>query len=193
MYLLSLLCFGLQVSQLQISGFSVVSHRRLGATTLHSSTASFEVETTGHATTPASNLVDDGAPGVLEDSFFECDDSVAFWRSFQSKGTVEDLQALGQILSENLVSSPPSTANNDFRRLYWLSFCLRSGYFTVNGLFGLLHHMSQDIRKFGRVTPETTKGIRGFATSLRRRQSHIERGFEVWCPQTFSLSFSVLK
>ncbi|CAJ1934853.1 unnamed protein product [Cylindrotheca closterium] len=69
------------------------------------------------------------SPGLREDSVFDCDGSVQYWKDFQSEGNDGNLQRLVQILSEE--------ANTDnLARAYWASHLLRTGYFTMNAALG---------------------------------------------------------
>ncbi|KAL3938586.1 MAG: hypothetical protein SGBAC_006527, partial [Bacillariaceae sp.] len=69
------------------------------------------------------------SPGLREDDVFDCDESVQFWKEFQSEGNDGNLQRLLQILREE--------ANVDnLARAYWTSHLLRTGYFSMNAALG---------------------------------------------------------
>jgi ubiquinone/menaquinone biosynthesis C-methylase UbiE len=69
--------------------------------------------------------------GARENKCFDCsDESVAFWRDFESQGNEANFATLQDILQQHLSSSSS--------RPYWLSHLVRSGYFTLNAALGTL-------------------------------------------------------
>ena len=71
--------------------------------------------------------------GMREDAMFRLDDSVHFWKDFESEGNAGNIRRMSQILQDYLLSPVSSTT---LSRAYWGSHFLRSGYFTANALLG---------------------------------------------------------
>lgn len=71
-------------------------------------------------------------PGRDENSKFDCDDSVGFWRNFQTTESApldENVRAMSQVATRFLTTGPNGGA-------YFAKHFARSGYFVVNALFG---------------------------------------------------------
>jgi ubiquinone/menaquinone biosynthesis C-methylase UbiE len=96
------------------------------------------------------------SPGLREDHVFDCDESVFFWKEFQSEGNQRNLQrTIVTIINE---------ANRDnMARAYWTSHIIRTGFFTLNAALGTvasdLHARLIANRNGGRVEADDTKGI----------------------------------
>jgi ubiquinone/menaquinone biosynthesis C-methylase UbiE len=71
----------------------------------------------------------DEKPGKTEDPVFQCDESVSYWKDFDSQGSQGNLQRMIDIISNDIMSS-------NLARAYWGSHILRTGYFTVNAALG---------------------------------------------------------
>jgi hypothetical protein len=68
-----------------------------------------------------------------EDELFRTDQSVLYWRKFQSKGQQENLRIISNFFTSVLPSSNP------LQRAVWASFLIRTGFFGTNAaLAGLL-------------------------------------------------------
>lgn len=74
---------------------------------------------------------------IDENSRFDCDDSVAFWRSFRV-----DPSNAGQMIQDLL--RPYLVSGDAQARAYWLYHTARVGYFTGNAVAGLLAHRLHD-------------------------------------------------
>jgi ubiquinone/menaquinone biosynthesis C-methylase UbiE len=78
--------------------------------------------------------------GTREDKLFDCDSSVAYWKSFESAGNEQNVERMQEILSRQHLL--PFNNNNNkeqaLSRAYWGSHLLRSGYFSVNAALGSL-------------------------------------------------------
>ena len=77
-------------------------------------------------------------PGSAENLLFKCDESVAFWRAFDSQGNDGNLRRMWEILSAKFVNGSTKS------RAYWSSQVLRTGYFTFNAALG---SMASDIHE----------------------------------------------
>ena len=75
----------------------------------------------------------ESAVGMREDALFRLDDSVHFWKDFESEGNDGNLRRMTQILQDYVLSPSSSTT---LSRAYWGSHLLRSGYFTANAFLG---------------------------------------------------------
>jgi ubiquinone/menaquinone biosynthesis C-methylase UbiE len=76
----------------------------------------------------------DELPSLTEDSKFDCDDSVAFWKDFE----VTAEEAPGYMAN---IITPHLTAGSPQARAYWLYHAARSGYFSTNAVVGTLSHV----------------------------------------------------
>jgi ubiquinone/menaquinone biosynthesis C-methylase UbiE len=85
--------------------------------------------------------------GTREDELFDCDASVAYWKSFESAGNEQNVERMQEILSrQHLLPSLGTNTNTDaitqeqqaLSRAYWGSHLFRSGYFSVNAVLGSL-------------------------------------------------------
>lgn len=98
-------------------------------------------------------------PGLREDTFFECDDSVSYWKEFISEGNQRNLQRTVDIIVKE--------ANSDnVARAYWASHLLRTGYFTFNALAGSLASDLHErfIANRGNENNESREGIFAFGS-----------------------------
>jgi hypothetical protein len=85
------------------------------------------------AATTASVCQSSPSPGLAENSKFDCDESVAWWRDFQSAGlgTVEDnLNEMSQVASRFVAMGPQAQS-------FFVRHLGRSSYFVVNALLGM--------------------------------------------------------
>lgn len=80
------------------------------------------------------DLMEQTAVGLREDVFFTLDESVHYWKEFDSLGTEQNMERIRQIIEENLFSSSSTTLS----RAYFASHLLRTGYFTFNAFIGSL-------------------------------------------------------
>lgn len=112
------------------------------------------------------------SPGLREDDVFDCDESVGFWKEFQSEGNQENLQ--------RMMTTITNDSNRDnMARAYWTSHILRTGYFTMNAAMGTiasdLYERLVASRKGGRVETDDTRGVLFGATdSMFQRLANSE-------------------
>lgn len=80
----------------------------------------------------------DSMIGMREDDLFQCDDSVEYWKQFESMGNEKNVESMREILSRQQLL--PSLTDNDkqqsLARAYWASHLFRSSYFSVNAALG---------------------------------------------------------
>eukprot|EP00980_Cylindrotheca_fusiformis_P007068 scaffold1482_cov120-Cylindrotheca_fusiformis.AAC.10 len=72
------------------------------------------------------------SPGLREDEVFDCDESVTFWKEFQSKGTERNLQRMIATITKE------ASSGGNQARAYWSSHVLRTGYFFLNAGAGTI-------------------------------------------------------
>ena len=76
-------------------------------------------------------------PGEVENSKFVCDDSVYFWRTFDSRGNRGNLEMARDLLLQNTLRSLSSHQNpSAVRASYWSSQLLRMAYFSLAAALG---------------------------------------------------------
>lgn len=73
-------------------------------------------------------------PGQAENSKFRCDESVYFWRGFESQGTQSNLDRIRELLARNAPST--TSSSNAMRAAYWSSQVLRTSYFIATAALG---------------------------------------------------------
>ena len=88
--------------------------------------------------------------GLREDALFNLDDSVKYWKDFESRGNDGNLQQMREIFQRNVLTSSSSPLS----RAYWGSHVLRSGYFSINAVFGSI---SSDLHERFIVTKNEDK------------------------------------
>ena len=71
---------------------------------------------------------------VDENSKFQCDEYVQFWKDFRSPTAEEAPERLRSIVAPYLLNGSPRA------RAYWIYHMIRSGYFTGNAVVGALAH-----------------------------------------------------
>lgn len=96
------------------------------------SVASTDVSATESVVMSNNDAVQPTVVGLREDAYFTLDESVYYWKEFESLGNEKNLDRLRQIIQENCFSSSSTTLS----RAYFGSHLLRSGYFTFNALLG---------------------------------------------------------
>jgi ubiquinone/menaquinone biosynthesis C-methylase UbiE len=96
------------------------------------------------------------SPGLREDHVFDCDESVVFWKEFQSEGNQRNLQkALVTIINE--------ANRSNMARAYWTSHIIRTGFFSVNAALGtVVSDLQEQLianRNGKEIEADDTKGV----------------------------------
>ena len=115
-------------------------------------------KTTSHVTAPTKEDLGE------EDARFDCDESVAFWKTHQLSAD-QAPAFMASIVSKYLLGSSASAA----ARAYWIYHLARSGYFSTNAVVGSVAHVLYE--RIIEGSEEHVMGLLGSVSPSQRNEA----------------------